>query len=121
MRFLSAVIAGFTAFFVALFVAEALPGARWAWAGAGLAVAFQPMAGFIGGGVNGDVLLYAASAALFYALRADAAAGAGRRSGAIIGAAVFVGLFAKLTFQALVPMAVLALRWRPGGGATGRR
>ena len=111
MRFLSAAIAGLTAFFVALFVAEALPGARWAWTGAGLAVAFQPMAGFIGGGVNGDVLLYTASAALFYGVARMLRRGLDVRSGAVVGAALFVGLFAKLTFQALVPMALLALAY----------
>jgi len=115
MRILSALIAGLTAMFAALFVMELMPGARWAAAGGGLVVALQPMAGFIGGGVNGDVLLYAASAGLFYALARIFRRGLDVHTGAVLGAVLFAGLFAKLTFEALVPMAVLGLAlgaWR---------
>ena len=86
MRLASALFAAVAAFFAALFARELVPSAPWAWAAGGMVAAFQPMLGFMSGGVNNDSLLFAASAVLLYAVaRAlrrglDVAAGrAGRR------------------------------------------
>ena len=62
MRILSALLAALTALLAFLFVREVFPATPWAWTVGGLAVAAQPMFGFIGGGVNNDNLLFAASA-----------------------------------------------------------
>ena len=68
MRVLSALLTAVTVVFVYLFLRELFPDAPWAWTVGGLAVAFQPLLGFMGGGVHPDVLLFTASAALFWAL-----------------------------------------------------
>jgi hypothetical protein len=109
MRLLSALLAGFTALFVYLFVREALPRVPWAWTVAGLATALQPLLGYVSGGVNPDGLLFASSAALFYCLARAFRRGLTPRLAVAIGAAVAVGLLSKLIFVALIPGTVLAL------------
>ena len=65
----------------------------WTWTVGALAVAFQPMFGFMAGGVHPDNLFFAASAALLFGARARVPARphAGAR-GAAIGAALAVGV-----------------------------
>jgi 4-amino-4-deoxy-L-arabinose transferase-like glycosyltransferase len=115
MRVLSCVFAGLTALFTFLFVRELLPGSPWTWSVAGLGVAFQPQFAFIASGVNGDTLLFAASAALFYTLARMFRRGLGPATGAAIGAASIVGLLTKVNFVVLLPAVVIALAlvaWR---------
>ena len=115
MRVLSALLTGLTVVFVYLFVRELFPTTPWAWTVGGLAVAFQPLVGFMGGGVHPDVLLFTASAALFWALARAFRRGLTRQTGAVIGAVVAVGLLSKLNFVAMLPGAVLGvalLAWR---------
>jgi 4-amino-4-deoxy-L-arabinose transferase-like glycosyltransferase len=109
MRVLSCVFAGLTALFAFLFVRELMPRASWTWPVAGLGVAFQPQFAFIASGVNGDTLLFAASAALFYALARALRRGLEPGTGIGIGAALAVGLLTKVNFVALLPAALLAL------------
>jgi 4-amino-4-deoxy-L-arabinose transferase-like glycosyltransferase len=83
-------------------------------------VAFQPTFAFIGAGVNGDNLLFLASAATFFMLARAWKRGLTRRRAIAIGAVLAVGMLAKLTFLSLVPGALLALLWlawrdRPAG------
>jgi 4-amino-4-deoxy-L-arabinose transferase-like glycosyltransferase len=130
MRLFSALFAGFTAAFCFLFVRELVPGSPWAWPVAGLAVAFQPLMAFVSGGVNAEALLYAASAALFYAMARAFRRGLTPRSGAAISAALTVALLAKGTALGFIPaivaglalMVLLAARSERGralrGGAT---
>jgi 4-amino-4-deoxy-L-arabinose transferase-like glycosyltransferase len=109
MRLFSALFAGLTAAFCFLFVRELLPGAPWAWRIGGLAVALQPLVASIGGGVNPDSLLWAASSALLWLIcrafrrRLSSGVAAG------IGAALAVALLTKGAAYALVPAAALAL------------
>jgi 4-amino-4-deoxy-L-arabinose transferase-like glycosyltransferase len=123
MRLLSALLAAGTVLAVFMFLRELLPGTRWSWTVGALMVAFQPQFAFIGAGVNGDNLLYLASALTFFTLaRAWRRGLTARRAGAI-GAVLAIGMLAKLTFLALVPGALLALallawRARPDGAAT---
>ncbi|GAC1436396.1 MAG: hypothetical protein NVSMB51_07770 [Solirubrobacteraceae bacterium] len=63
-RFISALIGALPALFTYLMCAEVAPGRRWLGVLAGLLVAFEPMYGFISGGVNNDVGVNAAAAAL---------------------------------------------------------
>jgi hypothetical protein len=114
MRALSALLAGVTVLFVFMFLRELLP-EPWTWTVGALAVAFQPVFGFIGGGVSADNLLFAASAALFFALARSFKRGLTLERGLGIGAALAVGALAKLNFVALVPGALLGvalLLWR---------
>jgi len=100
---------------VFLFLREVMPSTPWAATAGGLAVALQPLFGFISAGVQGDALLYTAGAWLFYALARAFKRGLTPATGAAIGAAVAVGLLSKLQFLGLVPgaaLAVLVLLWR---------
>jgi 4-amino-4-deoxy-L-arabinose transferase-like glycosyltransferase len=109
MRLLSPLLAGLTVLFVFLFVREVLPGRPWAWTLAGLAVAFQPMFGFMSGAVNNDNLLYAASAALFFLVARAFRRGLDTKLGVAIGLTVAVGLLTKQTIAGLLPGVALGM------------
>ena len=122
MRLLSALMAAGTVLAIFMFLRELLPRTRWAWTVGALMVAFQPQFDFIGAGVNADNLLYLASALTFFALARAWRRGLTTRRAVLIGAALAIGMLAKLTFLALVPGAglvllMLAWRARPAGTA----
>ena len=108
IRLLSALFAAATALFVFMFLRE-LFSQPWTWTVGALAVAFQPMFGFMAGGVHPDNLFFAASAALLFGLARAFARGLTPALGAGIGAALAVGVLSKLNFYALLPGALLAL------------
>jgi 4-amino-4-deoxy-L-arabinose transferase-like glycosyltransferase len=115
MRLLSALLAAGTVVAVFLFLRELLPGCPWAWTVGALMVAFQPTLSFISAGVQGDNLLYFASALTFLALTRAYRRGLTRRRAVAIGVVTAVGLLSKLTFLALVPgiaLTVALLGWR---------
>jgi hypothetical protein len=103
MRLLSALMAGLTALFVFLFVREALPGAPWAWTVGALAVALAPLLGFISGVINPDSLLFAISAAIFYALARAFRRGFTPAVAIAIGVLTAAGFLTKLNFIGLAP------------------
>jgi len=126
MRLLSALMAGLTAMFVFMFVREALPGAPWAWTVGALAVALVPLLGFMSGAVSPDSLLFAVSAAIFYALARAFRRGLSARAAATIGALMAVGFLTKLNFLGLAPgvtigLVVLTLRAVPAVGRSAYR
>jgi 4-amino-4-deoxy-L-arabinose transferase-like glycosyltransferase len=115
MRLLSALMAAGTVLAVFMFLRELMPGTPWAWTVGALMVAFQPMFDFIGAGVQGDNLLYLASALTFFALARAWRRGLTVRRSAMIGGVLALGMLAKLTFFALVPgagLGLLLLAWR---------
>ncbi|GAC1326248.1 MAG: hypothetical protein NVSMB25_25450 [Thermoleophilaceae bacterium] len=115
MRLLSALFAGATAAFTFLFLRELVPSTPWAWRVGALAVAFQPVAAFVAGGVNPDSLLWAASAALTWLIARGFRRGISLGLLAAIGAALAVALLTKAASFALVPPALFAigtLVWR---------
>jgi 4-amino-4-deoxy-L-arabinose transferase-like glycosyltransferase len=115
MRLLNVLLASATCFFVVLFVREIFPGTPLAWAAAGLVVAFQPMYGFITGGVNNDNLLNAAAAAVFFVLARAFRRGLTPRLGLALGAAFVIGVLGKATLIAFAPgiaLGVGILLWR---------
>ena len=119
MRLMSALLCAATVLFVYLFLRELVPSEPWAWTVGALAVAFQPLFGFTGSGVTPDTLFFAASAALFWALARAFRQGLTPERGAVIGAALAVGLLAKLNFIALLPgvlLGVALLVWRERRG-----
>jgi hypothetical protein len=109
MRTVSALFVAVAALFAALFARELLPSQPWAWAAGGMVAAFQPMLGFIGGGVNNDALLFAAAAALVWVVARTLRRGLTVRSGVAAGGILAVGLLAKATMVAMVPFACLGL------------
>jgi 4-amino-4-deoxy-L-arabinose transferase-like glycosyltransferase len=109
MRLLSALLAGVTVLFVYLFLREALPALPETWRVGALGVAFLPMFTLLSGGVNSDALLYATSAALFYALARAFRRGLTRAGAIAIGAALGAGLTTKFNALGLVPGTALAL------------
>jgi 4-amino-4-deoxy-L-arabinose transferase-like glycosyltransferase len=109
MRLVSVLLSGLTVLAVFLFLREAFPRTPWAWPTGALAVAFQPLFGFISTGVNNDSGLYLAGALLFLVLARAFRRGLTVRRGVAIGAVVGLGLVTKLTFVAFVPAVALAL------------
>ena len=109
MRLLSALIGGVTVLLVYLFLREALPSSPWTWTVGALGVAFQPLFAFMTSGVNSDVLLYAASAALFYLLARAFRRGLTQGLALAIGGALAVGLMTKFNAAGLLPGAAIAL------------
>jgi 4-amino-4-deoxy-L-arabinose transferase-like glycosyltransferase len=123
MRVLSALMAAGTVLFVYLFLMELLPRRRWAWAAGALVAAFQPLFGFISGGVNSDNLLYLLAAATFWSLARAFRRGLDPLGGALIGAFVGLGLVTKFNMLGFLPAFALALAvmvrraWRTERGA----
>jgi Predicted membrane protein (DUF2142) len=103
MRLLSVLLAAVTTLFVFLFIRELLPGTPWAWTIGALAVAFQPLFGFVSGGVNSDDLLFAAASGIFYLLACCFRSGLTTRRGLWLGALVAIGLMAKINMIGLLP------------------
>lgn len=117
LRLMSALLASFTVVFVFMFLRELFPAEPWAWTTGALVVAFQPLFAYLGGAVTPDTLLFAASAALLFAISRAFRRGLSPALGVAIGAALAVGFLTKLNFVALLPGAVLALAllvWRAG-------
>lgn len=115
MRLVSALLAGLTVLAIFLFMRELFPSTRWAWTVGALVVAFQPQFDFIAAGVNGDNLLFLSSALTFLLLLRAYKRGFTTGRAAAIGAAVALGLLAKITFIALLPgiaLAIAVLTWR---------
>jgi len=115
MRVLSALFAGLTVLFTFLFLRELLPRSPLAWTVGGLVTAFQPVLGFLAGGVNNDNLAFAAAAALFYGLARAFRRGLGFAEAGFIGGAVAVGLLTKTSTVGLLPgvaFGLVALLWR---------
>jgi 4-amino-4-deoxy-L-arabinose transferase-like glycosyltransferase len=109
MRVLSALLAAVTVFCTFLFVRELLPGSPWAWPLGALAVAFQPVFGFIAGGVQVDNGLDACVAALMLAIAVALRRGLTVWRGAAIGLALAAGLLVKTTMIAFAPAAAVAV------------
>jgi len=109
MRLFSALLAGLTAAFAFLFLREVLPGSPWAWAAGALALAVQPLLGFLSGGVNNDAGLFAAGAAVLWLVARAFRRGLDRGTAIGLGAALGLGLIVKATLVGLVPGLVIAL------------
>jgi 4-amino-4-deoxy-L-arabinose transferase-like glycosyltransferase len=111
MRLLSVLLAGVTVLFTFLFLRELLPGTPRAWTAGALVAAFQPMFGFMSGGVNNDNLMFATAAILLFALVRALRRGLDVRGGAAIGAALGLGVISKATLVGFVPAVLFALAW----------
>ena len=124
MRIVSALMAAATVLAGFLFLRELLPGAPWAWTIGALAMAFQPLFGFFGGGVNNDIGLHLVTALLFLVLARGFRRGLTVPLGVALGAVVAAGFMTKLQFLGYVPAVGLALvvwLWRSrAAGELGR-
>jgi hypothetical protein len=109
MRAVSALMGGVTVLLIFMFLRELLPGCRLAWITGALLAAFQPLFGFMSGGVNNDDLLYLAAAGVLWGLARAFRRGLTPATGALIGAFVGLGLVTKLTLLGFVPAVALAL------------
>jgi 4-amino-4-deoxy-L-arabinose transferase-like glycosyltransferase len=115
MRLASALLGALTVAFVFATVRELAPGRPWAAAAAALLAAFQPMFGFIEGAVNADVGVNLAGAALIFFLIRALRRGLTWRLAIAIPASLILGILAKATMFAFVPVvgfALLVLLWR---------
>ena len=115
MRLLGALFGAMTALFAFLFLREILPRSPWAATVGALAVALQPLLGFMSGSVNPDSMLIAVSAAVFYCLARAFRRGLTRRLAIVLGMFIAVGFLTKLNFVGLAfgvyaGLVVLAVR-----------
>ncbi|MEX2195788.1 MAG: DUF2142 domain-containing protein [Thermoleophilaceae bacterium] len=108
LRLVSVLLAGVTVLFTFGFLRELLPRSPLLWTVGGLAVAFQPLFGFMAGGVNNDVLLAATAAALLFGVARALRRGLTPRRAAGIGAALGLGLVSKATLLAFAPALAVA-------------
>jgi hypothetical protein len=118
LRILSVLLTGLAAAFAFLFLREHLPGTPWAWPAGAIALAVQPLVGFITGGVNNDAGLLAAGTAVLWLVARAFRRGLDRPTAIGLGAALGLGMVTKATVAALVPgvvvaVAVLVLRTAP--------
>ena len=111
MRLLSALLAGLTVALVFCFLRELLPGTPWVWTIGALAVAFQPVFGFMSGGVNNDDLLYTCGAGLFFLVARAFRRGLTPGLGVALGLVSVAGVLTKQSMAALLPGAALGLAW----------
>jgi Predicted membrane protein (DUF2142) len=109
MRLTSALLFALVALFAFLTVRELLPRQPFASAAAGILVAFQPMASFIGGAVNNDTGVNAAAAALVYLLIRGLRRGLTAPVAIAIGGVAVLVPWTKLTGFALYPAVAVAL------------
>ncbi len=109
MRVLSALMSAVTVLLVYLFLSELLPGRRWAWSAGALVAAFQPLFGFISGGVNSDDLVYLTSAGVIWSLARAFRRGLTPAGGALIGAFIGLGLVTKFNMLGFLPAVGVAL------------
>jgi hypothetical protein len=127
MRLVSALLAGIAVLCTFLFLRELLPRAPWAWTVGALAVALQPLFGFMSGVFNPDMGLIAAAAALFFLLARAFRRGLSTSLAVAIAVVTAAGVLAKLAMAGLVPGAALGLallalrdrRVRPFAAAAG--
>jgi 4-amino-4-deoxy-L-arabinose transferase-like glycosyltransferase len=115
MRLLGALFAAMTALFTFLFLREILPRRPWAVTVGALAVALQPLLGFMSGSVNPDSMLFAVTAAVFYCLARAFHKGLTWRLSLALGIGIAAGFLTKLNFVGLafgvyVGLVVLAAR-----------
>ena len=122
MRALSAVLGAITVLLIFLFLSELLPATPWAWSAGALLAAFQPLFGFMSGGVNNDNLLYLTAAGTLWAIARAFRRGLTPATGVALGAMLGAGLVSKLTLIGFLPAAALAvvlLVHRAAGAARG--
>jgi 4-amino-4-deoxy-L-arabinose transferase-like glycosyltransferase len=109
MRALSALMGAVTILLVFMFLHELLPRRPWAWSAGALVAAFQPLFGFMSGGVNNDDLLYLTAAGCLWAIARAFRRGLSPVTGAMLGGFLGAGLVSKLTLLGFVPAVVLAV------------
>jgi 4-amino-4-deoxy-L-arabinose transferase-like glycosyltransferase len=109
MRVLSALMGAVTVLLVYMFLVELLPGRRWAWSAGALVVAFQPLFGFVSGGVNNDNLLFLTATGLLWGLARSFRRGLTPANGTLIGGFLGAGIVTKLTMLGFVPAAALGV------------
>jgi hypothetical protein len=117
LRLGSALLVAATVWFVFMFLRELLPRRPWLWPVGALALAVQPLLGFIGGGVNNDAGLFAAGAAVCWLAVRALRHGLDRRGAIGIGAAFGLGLITKATIVGFAPgllVCAAVLLWRAG-------
>jgi 4-amino-4-deoxy-L-arabinose transferase-like glycosyltransferase len=105
MRVLSALMAAVSVLLIYLFLSELLPAYPWAWAAGALVAAFQPLFGFMSGGVNNDNLLYLAAAGVLWGLARTFRRGLAPVNGALIGGFLGAGVVTKFALLGFAPAA----------------
>jgi hypothetical protein len=109
LRLWSGLLFGATALSVLWFLREAIPHRPWTWVVGALAVALQPVAAFMAGGINNDNLLYAEAAALIALTARCLRRGIDRWTAFGIAAVSVAGILTKPTIAVIFPGLAVAL------------
>lgn len=118
MRLGSALLAALAVFFAVMFIRELLPTRPWAWAVGGVALALLPLLGFLGGGVNPEIMAAAEGSALLWLVARAFRRGVTPRLALLVAAVAAVGLLTRVTFVGLLPGVAIAIAiaaWRTEG------
>ncbi len=108
MRLLSCVLAALAVACVFLFVRELLPGHAWGAPVGALAATFQPVFGFMSGGVNNDNLTFALAALLFYLVARALRRGVTAPLAVATALTAAAGMLTKTSFAGLLPGVAVA-------------
>lgn len=111
MRLLTAGIGALAVFFVVLFLRELLPRRPVPVIVGGLAVALQPVFGWLAGTVNNDLAVTLAGSIVLYGIARAFRRGLDPRNALIMGGGVSIGLLSKVSAYGLLAVAGWAVLW----------
>lgn len=111
MRLVTALIGALAVFFVVRFLRELLPNRPLPVILGGLAVALQPVYGWLAGTVNNDLAVVLGGAILLYGIARAFRRGLDLRTGLVMGAGVAIGLLSKVSAYGLLAVAAWSVLW----------
>jgi 4-amino-4-deoxy-L-arabinose transferase-like glycosyltransferase len=111
MRLTTAVLGALAVLFVVLFLRELLPRRPLAVVVGGLAVALQPVFGWLAGTANNDLAVTLGGSILLYGVARAFRRGLDMRTALIMGGGVSIGLLSKVSAYGLLAVAVWATFW----------
>jgi 4-amino-4-deoxy-L-arabinose transferase-like glycosyltransferase len=111
MRLTTAVLGALAVLFVVLFLREMLPRRPLAVVVGGLAVALQPVFGWLAGTANNDLAVTLGGSILLYGIARAFRRGLDMRTALVMGGGVSIGLLSKVSAYGLLAVAVWATFW----------
>ncbi|MGX6446719.1 glycosyltransferase family 39 protein [Patulibacter sp. S7RM1-6] len=114
VRLSTAFLGAFAVLFIGLLLRELFPRHRWAWYTGALAVALQPVFGWLIGSVNNDIPVLVAGAALLWLIARTYRRGLTVPSAVALGAVVALGMLSKVSaygLAAVLGWSLLFLVW----------
>lgn len=111
MRLMTALIGALAVLFVVLFLRELLPRRPLAVVVGGLAVALQPVYGWLSGTVNNDLAVVLGGSVLLYGIARAFRRGLDVRTALVMGVGVAIGMLSKVSAYGLLAVAAWSTFW----------